>query len=148
MRVKKVKVGIIGLGAAGTGIAKLLMAYGVKRVLGTDLSASAMAMHEENGGVAMDLAGLMEQSPIVVATTGCPGLIKPEMVRPGQVIGLLGNSGNSDAPHLHFHLGDAPSPLGTEGLPFLIARFEKLGVAGENFLLPFSASGPPEQRQR
>jgi malate dehydrogenase (oxaloacetate-decarboxylating) len=90
-RLQNATVGIIGLGAAGTGIAKLLMAYGVKQVIGTDLSAAAMAMHEGNGGVATDLAGLMEQSPIVVATTGCPGLIKPEMVRPGQVILALSN---------------------------------------------------------
>lgn len=79
-----------------------------------------------------------------------PGSIKVrkgDRVQPGQVIGLLGNSGNSDAPHLHFHLGDAPSPLGTEGLPFLIDSFEKLGVASENFLLPIPASGPPDQRK-
>lgn len=79
-----------------------------------------------------------------------PGSIKVrkgDRVQPGQEIGLLGNSGNSDAPHLHFHLGDAPSPLGTEGLPFLIDSFEKLGVASENFLLPFSTAGPPDQRK-
>jgi murein DD-endopeptidase len=79
-----------------------------------------------------------------------PGSIKVrkgDRVQPGQEIGLLGNSGNSDAPHLHFHLGDAPSPLGTEGLPFLIDSYEKLGVAGGNFLLPFSTTGPPDQRK-
>jgi murein DD-endopeptidase MepM/ murein hydrolase activator NlpD len=27
-----------------------------------------------------------------------------------------GNAGNSDAPHLHFHLVDANSPVGSEGL--------------------------------
>lgn len=66
--------------------------------------------------------------------------VKPgDRVRAGQPLGLLGNSGNSDAPHLHLHLGDAPSPLGTEGLPAVFDRFRRLGqVAG--FLAPL----PPE----
>ena len=70
-----------------------------------------------------------------------------DRVQPGQVIGLLGNSGNSDAPHLHFHVGDMPSPLGTEGLPFVVDEFEKLGVAGGNFLVGFKASGAAETRR-
>ena len=70
-----------------------------------------------------------------------------DRVQPGQVVGLLGNSGNSDAPHLHFHVGDLPSPLGTEGLPFVIDEFEKLGVAGANFLAGFKPSGPAETRR-
>src|SRR3954453_15429790 len=31
-------------------------------------------------------------------------------VRAGQVLGRLGNSGNSDFPHLHFHVMNGPSP--------------------------------------
>ncbi len=50
-----------------------------------------------------------------------------DQVKKGQVLGRLGNSGNSDAPHLHFHLGDANSPLGTEGIPWVFERFEGLG---------------------
>jgi hypothetical protein len=38
----------------------------------------------------------------------------------GQVIASLGNSGNSDAPHLHFHVMSTPDPLRSDGLPFLI----------------------------
>ncbi len=34
------------------------------------------------------------------------------------MIGKLGNSGQSDAPHLHLHVADAPSPLAAEGLPY------------------------------
>ena len=70
-----------------------------------------------------------------------------DRVQPGQEIGLLGNSGNSDAPHLHFHVGDMPSPLGTEGIPFVIDEFEKLGVAGANFLAGFKPGGPAETRR-
>jgi hypothetical protein len=34
----------------------------------------------------------------------------------------LGNSGQSDAPHLHLHIADAPSPLAAEGLPLVFRR--------------------------
>ena len=90
-RLQNAAIGIIGLGAAGTGIAKLLMAYGVKKIIGTDLNTGAMKMLQSLGGETTDLAGVMERSHIVIATTGCPGLIKPEMVRAGQVILALSN---------------------------------------------------------
>ena len=50
-----------------------------------------------------------------------------ERVRRGQVLGLVGNSGNSTEPHLHFHVSDANSPLGSEGLPYGYDSFELLG---------------------
>jgi murein DD-endopeptidase len=45
-------------------------------------------------------------------------------VHTGQVLGLLGNSGNSQGPHLHFHLVDRSSPLLSEGLPYVLDSFE------------------------
>lgn len=42
---------------------------------------------------------------------------KGDHVKQGQVIGLLGNSGNSSAPHLHFHLTNNPDPFVGRGLP-------------------------------
>src|SRR5207249_2295748 len=59
-----------------------------------------------------------------------PGSIRVKVgdrVRRGQVVGLVGNSGNSTEPHLHFQLSDANSPLGTEGLPYALAAFEVEG---------------------
>jgi hypothetical protein len=46
-----------------------------------------------------------------------------DKVTTGQVIGLLGNSGNTDTPHLHFHVMDGPSPLLANGLPFVFTSF-------------------------
>ncbi len=40
-----------------------------------------------------------------------------DKVKTGQVLGLVSNSGNSDLPHLHFHIVNAPSPLASEGVP-------------------------------
>ncbi|MFX0107545.1 MAG: M23 family metallopeptidase [Candidatus Hodarchaeota archaeon] len=42
---------------------------------------------------------------------------KGEEVKQGQVLGLVGNSGNSDGPHLHFHLMDGPDYFKARGLP-------------------------------
>jgi murein DD-endopeptidase MepM/ murein hydrolase activator NlpD len=50
-----------------------------------------------------------------------------ERVRRGQVLGLVGNSGNSTEPHLHFHIADANSALGSEGIPYVHEAFDVLG---------------------
>lgn len=79
----------IGLGAAGVGIADLLLAYGVKGLLGVD-------PREENlsrvpGAIGATLDAAMASADVIVATTGRPGLIDPARVRPGQVIFALSN---------------------------------------------------------
>jgi hypothetical protein len=59
-----------------------------------------------------------------------PGSIKvhaKDRVRRGQQLGLVGNTGNSVAPHLHFQVMDGPSSFVSNGLPYEIDEFEITG---------------------
>ncbi len=59
-----------------------------------------------------------------------PGSVRVKVgdkVRRGQVLGLLGNSGNSSEPHLHFHICNANSELACEGLPYALTSYELQG---------------------
>ncbi|MGC1782681.1 MAG: M23 family metallopeptidase [Acidobacteriaceae bacterium] len=59
-----------------------------------------------------------------------PGSIKVhpgEKVALGQVLGLVGDSGNSIVPHLHFQVMDRPSSLASNGLPYEIDNFQISG---------------------
>lgn len=47
-----------------------------------------------------------------------------DFVKTGQVLGRLGSSGNSDAPHLHFQIMNSPSVLNTNGLPFVFSKMQ------------------------
>lgn len=62
---------------------------------------------------------------------GSPRVEVGDRVEAGDRIGLLGNSGNTDGPHLHFHIMDSPSPLESNGLPFTFTRFHGQGRAGD-----------------
>jgi hypothetical protein len=46
-----------------------------------------------------------------------------DRVRRGDVLGLVGTSGNSSEPHLHFHVDDAPSGMLSNGLPYRLRQF-------------------------
>ncbi|MEO6327129.1 MAG: M23 family metallopeptidase [Thermoanaerobaculia bacterium] len=46
-----------------------------------------------------------------------------QRVRRGDVLGLVGSSGNSSEPHMHFHVMDGPSPLTSNGVPYTFRSF-------------------------
>jgi murein DD-endopeptidase MepM/ murein hydrolase activator NlpD len=80
-----------------------------------------------------------------------------DQVKKGAVLGKLGNTGNTSAPHLHFHIMNGPSPLASDGLPYLIDAFD---FAGQIDIAAFEAApditgdwgkgriAKPEQRER
>lgn len=76
-----------------------------------------------------------------------PGSVRPKLgdtVKRGEVIGLVGNTGNSVAPHLHLHVMDGPSPLASQGLPYLYDRFTLTGqVASTADFDTSEATGAP-----
>jgi len=52
----------------------------------------------------------------------------------GQVIGALGQSGNSAAPHLHFQVANAPTFEGSEGVPYVFDKIDSYGPESEGQL--------------
>ncbi|MBF0493035.1 MAG: NAD-dependent malic enzyme [Deltaproteobacteria bacterium] len=89
--IKKIKVGQVGLGAAGSAIARLIMKYTGNPVYGTDLSQDCIDRFKSFGGEYCSLEYLMKNCQAVVATTGIANLIKPEMIQKKQVILALSN---------------------------------------------------------
>jgi Peptidase family M23 len=76
-----------------------------------------------------------------------PGSIKVrngEKVHLGQVIGLVGDTGNSIVPHLHFQVTDGPSSLAANGLPYEISEFQITGTtAGTKAFDEAESNGTP-----
>ena len=50
-----------------------------------------------------------------------------DSVKKGAVLGKLGNTGNTSAPHLHFHIMNRPSPMAADGIPYVIDTFDFSG---------------------
>jgi murein DD-endopeptidase MepM/ murein hydrolase activator NlpD len=69
-----------------------------------------------------------------------------QTVQRGQVLGLVGNTGSSSEPHLHFHVMNRPSPLAANGLPYVFDRF-RLDGRVPNLRAPrLVPAGPPHAR--
>jgi murein DD-endopeptidase MepM/ murein hydrolase activator NlpD len=57
-------------------------------------------------------------------TTGSVAVEAGQQVRVGDVLGRVGHTGNSTAPHLHFQLMDAADPLTAAGIPCAFRTYE------------------------
>ncbi len=89
--INKAVIGQIGLGAAGNAIGKMVMRLTGNPVLGTDVNEDAVDRFARDGGRRASLREIMAECDIVIATTGAPNLIKPEMIRKGHIILALSN---------------------------------------------------------
>src|ERR687885_2672171 len=106
-------VGQIGLGAAGFGIAALMLDGKVRRVLGSDPDEETHERARAKGIEITDMETVMREADLVVATTGKADLIKPEMVRRGQVILPLTNPYPEIDPEVAVEAGAAFASDGT-----------------------------------
>ncbi len=57
-------------------------------------------------------------------TTGSVAVQAGQQVRVGDVLGRVGHTGNSSAPHLHFQLMDGADPLTAHGIPCAFREYE------------------------
>lgn len=57
---------------------------------------------------------------------------KGDRVKKGDVVGLVGNTGNSTAPHLHFHVSTTPHWINSVGVPYLIDSYSAVGTFEED----------------
>jgi hypothetical protein len=60
--------------------------------------------------------------------TGSVRVRPGQRVRRGQILGLVGNTGQSGGAHLHFQLSDGPDGPASNGLPFVFRRFSLTGT--------------------
>ncbi len=79
---------------------------------------------------------------------------KGQRVRAGQVVGLVGSSGSSSFPHLHFHVVDANHPMLADGLPYVFNSFVVQGNVGsfdslmEGKGITKQPAGKPDKRSK
>ena len=89
---------------------------------------------------------------------GSVAVERGDIVRSGELVGRLGNSGNSNGPHLHFQIMNARSLLVSDSLPLVLGRFRLRGIVpsldafGDAYMnqtpVPFSPVGAGPYRNR
>ncbi|MBV9334512.1 MAG: NAD-dependent malic enzyme [Solirubrobacterales bacterium] len=138
-------VGQLGLGAAGYGIASLMVDGGVKRVLGFDPLEASHARARAHGVEISSMERVLAEADVVVATTGRPGLIEPAMIRRGQVILALTNPNPEIEPELAEAAGaafaaDGRSVNNVIGYPGIFRGALQAGAAGINVEMKLAAA--------
>ena len=145
IELQSATVGQLGLGAAGYGIAALMVDAGVRRVLAFDPIEASHARAREHGVEITSMERVMTEADVVVATTGRAGLIQPEMIRPGQVILALTNPDPEIDPEVAEAAGaafaaDGRSVNNVLGYPGIFAGALKAGAAGINVAMKLAAA--------
>jgi malate dehydrogenase (oxaloacetate-decarboxylating) len=138
-------VGQLGLGAAGYGIAALMVDGGVRRVIAFDPLEASHARAREAGVEIVSMEQVMAEADVVVATTGRPGLIRPDMIRPGQVILALTNPDPEIEPEPAEAAGaafaaDGRSVNNVLGYPGIFRGALQAGAAGINVEMKLAAA--------
>ncbi len=91
VELRSTTVGQLGLGAAGYGIASLMVDGGVEKVVAFDPQEASHERARERGIEICSMEEVLEKAQVIVATTGKPGLIAASQIRKGQVILALTN---------------------------------------------------------
>jgi malate dehydrogenase (oxaloacetate-decarboxylating) len=89
--LRRARVAQVGLGAAGSAIARLMLRYGVGDLMVSDPSNAAMTRMRNSGVRPVPLEVAFREADVVLATTGCGNLFDARLVRRGQVILALSN---------------------------------------------------------
>ncbi|HEY4828304.1 MAG TPA: NAD(P)-dependent oxidoreductase [Solirubrobacteraceae bacterium] len=138
-------VGQLGLGAAGYGIAALMVDAGVRRVIAFDPLEASHARARAHGVEIATMEQVMAEADVVVATTGRPGLIQPSMIRPGQVILALTNPEPEIEPEVAEAAGaafaaDGRSVNNVVGYPGIFSGALQAGASGINVEMKLAAA--------
>jgi malate dehydrogenase (oxaloacetate-decarboxylating) len=145
VELRAATVGQLGLGAAGYGIASLMVDGGVRRVIAFDPLEASHARARAHGVEIATMEQVMAEADVVVATTGRPGLIQPSMIRPGQVILALTNPEPEIEPELAEAAGaafaaDGRSVNNVVGYPGIFRGALLAGAAGINVEMKLAAA--------
>jgi hypothetical protein len=88
------------------------------------------------GNLVVIAHGFGEYSCLAHLRAGSVQVREGEMIKRGQVVGAVGNSGQSPGPHLHYHLQNGPHLFVDQGLPVLFSRFYAAGDLVEQASIP------------
>ena len=101
-------VGHLGLGAAGYGIASLMVEAGAERVVGFDPDTDNAERASERGVETVDeVDAVLDAADLLVATTGRADSIDPGRIRDGQIVLALSNPDPEIEPALAREAGAA-----------------------------------------